>query len=369
VLDLVLFGATGFAGRLVARRLAERAQGLAWALAGRDLARLAAIREDVGAPADLPLVWADAADAESLRDVARRGRCVVATVGPYSLVGANLVAACAREGCDYLDLCGEPAWMRRMIDAHDVEARASGARILFSCGFDSVPFDLGVLLVQQATASAWNAPAPRVSARVRDMKAALSGGTLASLRASQRDGADPYLLTPGFQGPIQPDADAARFDDELGLWVAPFVMSPINSRNIHRSNLLMGHRYGRGFRYDEMVCAGRGAEGERRAQAIAATAFKPDAWPDTPAPTAADLEGGFFDLLFTAARDDGRRLRLGVKGDADPGYGATAKILVECALALAVAQTPGGIWTPAAALGPTLADRLEAHAGLRFAFE
>jgi short subunit dehydrogenase-like uncharacterized protein len=369
VLDLVLFGATGFAGRLVARRLTERAQRLDWALAGRDRARLAAIRDEIGAAPDLPLVRAEAADAESLCGLARRARCVVTTVGPYSLVGTDLVAACAREGCDYLDLCGEPGWMRRMIDAHDEEARASGARILFSCGFDSVPFDLGVLLVQQATASAWGAPAPRVWARVRDMKAALSAGTLASLRASQRDGADPYLLTPGFQGPSQPDTDAARFDDELRLWVAPFVMSPINSRNIHRSNQLMGHCYGRGFQYEEMICAGHGAEGERRAQAIAAMAFKPEAWPDRPAPTAADLEGGFFDLLFTGSSDDERRLRLGVKGDADPGYGATAKILVECALALAVAQTPGGIWTPAAALGPTLAERLQAHAGLRFAFE
>jgi short subunit dehydrogenase-like uncharacterized protein len=385
--DIVVYGATGFTGRLVAEYLARRyGQGgeLTWAMAGRDKAKLAAVRDEIGAVAATPLIVADVGDPASLKAMAERAKTIITTVGPYQLYGEPLVAACAAAGTDYLDLCGEPAWMRRMIDAYDAKARASGARILFSCGFDSLPFELGVWLVQETARAKLGAPAARVMGRVRKMQGGFSGGTAASLVATMaaagRDPAvldllrDPFALTPGFRGPEQPPGMAPAYDEALGTWAAPFVMAAINTRNVHRSNALMGHPYGIDFVYDEMMTTGPGDQGEAIAKAIASapSPLGGDGGPKPgEGPSQAERDAGFYDVLFVAIGKDGRQARVAVTGDKDPGYGSTSKMIAETAVCLLRdgAAVPGGVWTPGAALKQALINRLIANAGMTFEVE
>ena len=236
----------------------------------------------IGAPDSLPLLTADAADAAAMAALVRQTRTVITTVGPYQLYGETLVKACAEGGTDYVDLCGEPAWMAQMIPQLQGPAAASGARIVFSCGFDSIPFDLGVVFLQQAAQLRLGAPLARVHGRVRSMRGGMSGGTVASalatLEQAGRDPAiarlmaDPFALTPGFRGPDQPDGETAAFDDLARAWTGPFVMATINTKNVHRSNALRGHPWGRDFQYDERLITGKGMKGRLAALALAATA-------------------------------------------------------------------------------------------------
>ena len=211
--DIIVYGATGFTGRLVAEYLAQHYTdgSLRWAMAGRSADKLAEVAGLIGAPAETPHIVADDESPASLRAMAARAQVVITTVGPYQLYGSDLLAACAETGTAYVDLCGEPAWMRRMIDAHHATAQRTGARIVFSCGFDSIPFDLGVLTLQQAAQERFGRPAPRVKGRVVKMKGGFSGGTAASLKATLAAGVrdpgvvklmlDPFALTPGFPAP------------------------------------------------------------------------------------------------------------------------------------------------------------------------
>src|SRR6202051_5011762 len=176
--DIIVYGATGFTGQLVAEYLARHyagKDGPKWAMAGRSLEKLAAVRDAIGAPADTALITADASDPASLKAMVDQTRSVISTVGPYQLYGNDLLAACVASGTDYFDLCGEPVWMRQMIDAHEATAQASGARIMFSCGFDSLPFELGVFRVQEEAKKVFGAPASRVKTRVRNATLAFSG--------------------------------------------------------------------------------------------------------------------------------------------------------------------------------------------------
>lgn len=378
--DLVIHGASGFTGRLVAEYLAETADGaLRWALSGRDLDRLASVRDAIGAPASLPLIRADANDPASLAALAASTRLVLTTVGPYQLYGSGLVAACAAAGTDYVDLCGEPAWMRTMIDAHDAGARASGARILFSCGFDSIPFDLGVLMLQQAAERRFGRPAQRVKGRVVRMKGGASGGTLASMRATMAAAAksldvlklmkDPFALTPGFEGPRQPSGMLPEYDMDAGVWAVPFVMATINTKNVHRTNALLGHPWGTDFAYDEMLFTTLGEAAKAAAEAIAkANPFGDSQLKPGEGPDKAAREAGFYEVRFLGKTAAGEGVRLTVMGDRDPGYGSTSRMIAETALCLLNDRpdaTPG-IATPGAALGATLAERLQARAGLSF---
>jgi short subunit dehydrogenase-like uncharacterized protein len=400
--DVIVFGATGFTGRLVAEYLnASYGAGgeLAWAMAGRSLDKLSEVRRAIGAGDTLPLLAADAADAASLARLVRQARLVITTVGPYQLHGEPLVTACAQAGTDYVDLCGEPAWMARMIPVLEAPARASGARIVFSCGFDSVPFDLGVVFLQDAARRRFGANLTRVRGRVRRMKGGPSGGTIASLLATlehmARDRtvarllADPFALTPGFRGPPQPEGESVAYDDLAKSWTGPFVMAPINTKNVHRTNALLGHAWGRDFVYDERMLTGDGAKGEKRARRLARMTRIQNVLLAL-APTRAMLrrfvlpkpgegpgprerEAGGYELLFVGESADGRTLRASVRGDRDPGYGSTSKILPECALCLLNeprdAAPAGGVWTPGAAMGLQLVARLQERAGLRFAIE
>ena len=384
--DLVVHGATGFTGRLVVEYLLQRypaGSGLRWAMGGRNADKLAAVRDEVGAPADTPLVVTDTSNPASLQALMDSTRLVLTTVGPYQLYGNELVAACAKAGVDYVDLCGEPAWMRQMIDAHEAAAKASGARIVFSCGFDSIPFDLGVFMLQREMQARFGQPAQRVRGRVRKMKGTFSGGTAASLKATMAAAAaqpgvldllrNPFSLTPGFEGPRQPSGSKPMVDEALGLWVAPFVMAAINTRNVHRSNFLLGHAYGADFVYDEMMVTGAGEKGEALANAVAADkSLGADDGPQPgEGPSREERESGFYDVLFIGIDTAGHSLRVGVKGDRDPGYGSTSKMITEAAVCLLqdAPDTPGGIWTTAPAMGDALIARLKANAGLSFTVE
>lgn len=380
--DVIVYGATGFTGRLVAEYLGQAygAGGPAWAMAARSLSKLQQVRDEIGVAATVPLITANADDPASLRAMAERATVVISAVGPYQLYGSDLVAACAATGTAYVDLCGEPGWMRQMIDTHHATAQASGARIVFSCGFDSIPFDLGVLTLQEAAIARFGAPAPRVRCRVRTMKGGFSGGTAASLKATMaaaaRDPsllmllASPFALTPGHKGPHQPTGLIPEYDSTIGAWVAPFIMAPINTKNVHRTNFLLGQKYGDDFVYDEMVVAGLGDIGKAAAEALAR--INPLAGDKGPkpgeGPSKEERDSGHYDLLFIGQMPDGARIDAVVTGDRDPGYGSTSRMLAESALCLVDdgAGGKGGIWTPGALMGDALRKRLVAKAGLTF---
>jgi short subunit dehydrogenase-like uncharacterized protein len=382
--DIVVYGASGFTGRLVAEYLVAR--GLTgWAMAGRSAEKLAEVRDLIGAPADTPLVVADASDPASLTAMCNRTRVLITTVGPYQLYGPELVAACAETGTDYVDLCGEPAWMRQMIDAHDAKAKETGARIVFSCGFDSIPFDLGVWFLQQEAIRQHGKPAPRVKGRVRKMQGGVSGGTAASMVATMKAAAtsldmvklltSPFALTPGFEGPSQPTGLVPEYDSATGTWTAPFVMATINTKNVHRTNALLGHSYGTDFVYDEMMMTTPGDAGKAIASAIAGALKSANPFGDGPVPkqgegpSKEERENGFYDILFIGEYPDGSSLRASVSGDKDPGYGSTSKMIAESALTLLETDTPGGVVTPGGIIAAPLIKRLKAHAGLAFKLE
>jgi short subunit dehydrogenase-like uncharacterized protein len=385
--DIVVYGATGFTGQLVAEYLAQHYRGdhnLKWAMAGRSLEKLATVRDAIGAPADTPLIAADAGDPASLKAMIDQTKSVVTTVGPYLLYGNDLLAACAASGTDYFDLCGEVPWMRRMIDAHLATAQRSGARIMFSCGYDSVPFELGTFFVEEEAKRLFGAPAPRVKGRVREMRGTFSGGTAASGKAifdaASKDPSllallrDPFALTPGFSGPKQPPGNKPVFDEDLQTWLTPFFMSNINTRNVHRSNALLGFPYGRDFVYDEMQMTGPGEEGEALARRIVAAnnRMASSAGPKPgEGPSKEERENGGYDLLFVALGPDGRQARASVKGDRDPGYGSTSKMIAECAICLLrdASDVQAGIWTPGAAMQHRLIKRLVDNAGMTFQVE
>jgi short subunit dehydrogenase-like uncharacterized protein len=385
--DIVIYGASGFTGQLVAEYFAARYQNdpqLKWAMAGRSLEKLKSVRDAIGAPADTPLVVADASDPTALKAMIDQTRSIVTTVGPYLLYGNELVAACAASGTDYFDLCGEVPWMRRTIDAHQATAERSGARIVFSCGYDSLPFELGVFFCEEAAKKTFGAPVARVKGRVRAMKGTFSGGTAASSKAifdaAAKDPSlvallrDSFALTPGFSGPKQPPGNRPVFDEDLQTWLTPFFMANINTRNVHRSNALLGFPYGRDFIYDEMQIAGPGDEGEARAKRIMAannnlgTASVPK---PGEGPSKEERESGYYDLLFVGIAPDGRQVHASVKGDRDPGYGSTSKMIAECAICLLrdTPDVPAGFWTPGAAMQHKLIKRLVDYAGLSFQVE
>lgn len=403
--EIVLFGATGFTGRLVAECLIERhgaGADLRWALAGRSQAKLERVRRELlagtGIAEDaLPILVADGDDAPALDGLARRTKVVCTTVGPYAKHGSKLVAACVRNGTHACDLTGEVPWMRRMIDAHSVEAEASGARIVHTCGFDSIPSDLGVFFLQREVEARDGLPSPHVRGRVKGFSGAASGGTIASmlnmLDEAEHDPAvrrllvDPYALNPEGRrdGPDSRDALTPLHDDAFDQWTAPFVMAGINTRVVRRTNALLGDRYGTSFRYDESMLTGPGIGGWLKAAATtgglgavmglgAIGPLRRSLTRFLPAPGDGPSEeqrmAGWFDLRFHAepGRSGAAPLRAKVTGDRDPGYGSTSRMLTESALCLArdPLAVGGGFFTPASAMGEPLLKRLEEHAGLSF---
>ncbi|MEL6378445.1 MAG: saccharopine dehydrogenase NADP-binding domain-containing protein [Pseudomonadota bacterium] len=394
--DVIVWGASGFTGRLVAEYLFQTYgvnRELRWAMGGRSADKLNAVASELGLGA-VPVVTADAKDRQSLDRLVRSARVICTTVGPYQKYGSALVAACAEAGTDYVDLSGEPAWMRLMIDQYGAAAAASGARIVHSCGFDSIPFDLGVYYLQREARNRRGAVFAHVKGRVKAAKGKASGGTVASMVTTIEAGGDdpsvrqvmvnPYGLAPDDQAtrPRQPNDQKPYFDEDAQSWVAPFVMAVINSKTVHRSNMLMNYPYGEDFLYSEMMMAKSKGAASKIALATGLFAGALSFGPlrallkkfilPSPGdgPTKAEREAGFYVLHFIGTDPNGEKMTAKVKGDCDPGYGSTSKMLGEAAICLAL-HTPkeevkGGITTPAAAMGDALIDRLEERAGLSF---
>jgi short subunit dehydrogenase-like uncharacterized protein len=395
--DVVVYGATSFVGQILCKYLVQRhgTDGdLRWAIAGRSASKLDEVARSTGA--DVSRIVADAADRAALDEMAASTRVVASTVGPYARYGSELVAAVVEAGGDYCDLTGEVQWMRRMIDEHQHRAEHTGARIVHTCGFDSIPSDLGTWFLQQRSVEQLGEPCVEVRMSVKGAKGGVSGGTAASGMAMFEEMADdpelrkvvgdPYVLAPVDlrQGPKQPGMGRPTRDERFDSWVAPFVMAPTNSAVVLRSHALLGQPWGRDFTYGETMMTGSGVVGGVAAWAMTAglAAFAGAAsFGPTRAligkvipkpgegPSEAKQQAGWFDLRFVGRTASGKEIRTKVTGDADPGYGSTAKMLGESAVAfldLDPDTTAGGFWTPASAFGDALVERLEAHAGLRF---
>ena len=400
--DLVVFGATSFVGQILAHYLADQFGtdgALKWAAAGRSKQKLEALRASLGPKASgLQLIEADAGDAASLAALCARTRVVISTVGPYALFGEPMVKACVESGTDYCDLTGEVQWIRRMIGRYEDAAKASGARIVHCCGFDSIPSDMGVYFLQREALRRFGKPCTRVKMRVRAMRGGFSGGTAASLvnvikeaagdAALRRELANPYsLCPPGYRPQVrQPNVKSPEHDPDFDAWIAPFVMSAINTRIVQRSNALLEQAWGKDFVYDEAVLVGRGTKGRLSAAGMTAGlaafmiagALPPARWAlkrfvlpapgEGPSPEA--QRKGFFDIRFHGTTADGNILRAKVTGDRDPGYGSTGKMLGQAGACLAQdvgkGDRPGGFWTPATIFGERLVERLQADAGLTF---
>ena len=401
--DVIVWGATGFTGRLVVEYLAAnypQGKPLRWAVGARNRDKLQRVLDDISFDGTRPeIIVADSHDPASLASLANRTRVVLTTVGPYAKYGSELVRACATSGTDYCDLTGEAQWIRRMIDTHEKAARESGARILMSCAFDSVPSDIGVHCLQKNALRLHEQTCKDIIMLVRAMKGGASGGTIASIlnlvdearrdRSIARLVTDPYALNPeGLrEGPDGRDQDGAVFNEKAGVWTGPFIMAGINTRTVRRTNALLGYPYGKDFRYSEATITGAGLSGRLKATmaGIGLKAFvvlaaipilrKLLLQPFLPAPgegpSREERENGYFNLLMIGTLANDQVLRLRIKGDRDPGYGSTSKMLAETAVCLALddPRVAGGFWTPAAALGDHLLSRLVRNAGLTFELE
>ena len=400
--QLVIYGASSFVGQLLTRYLFQRHginNDLTWAIAGRSQTKLQALRESLGPDATaLTIIVAEADDEKALRKLCKQTSVVASTVGPYALYGSTLVKLCAEVGTDYCDLAGEPQWIAQMIQLHSAAAQKSGARLVPCSGFDSVPSDLGAYYLQQQSMQQFGQSCKRVKLRVKAMRGAASGGTVASMLETIRESVgnpalrrllnNPYaFFTSDSSGlPRQPNPQFASYDEDAQKWMAPFVMAAINTKVVHRSNELSDFSYGRDFVYDEAMLTRDGIAGRAAAVGIAmglasftaAIALKPTrvllqrfVLPKPgEGPTPAQQKAGFYDLRLFGTTQGGDKLQVKVTGDRDPGYGSTCKILGEVAQCLALdiskGGNPGGFWTPSTLGGDKLLERLREHAGLTF---
>ena len=403
--DVVVWGATGFTGRLTAEYLLERYgidEGLRWAIAGRNPGKLEEVKQALGRgtgkdTGSLAVLLGDSDDEDSLDRLVQQTQVVCTTVGPYAQYGTKLLKACANGGTAYCDLTGEVHWMQQMIEAHEDAAKASGARIVFNCGFDCIPSDLGAFFMQREMKARHGATCSQIQLRVAGFSGGASGGTVASmlgmLEEAEKDPgvmramSEPYSLNPKSHqaGPDSAERLAPRFDSDFEQWTAPFVMAAINTKVVRRTNALLDYAYGQEFRYDEAMLMGKGALGVAKATAASAgsvATMGAMAWGPLrravagrlpqpgDGPDKARREAGYFDLLLRGVSDDGQVLRGRVKGDRDPGYGSTSRMLAESAVCLARNgdDVGGGIWTPASAMGEALLKRMPT-AGVTFVVE
>ena len=406
--DIVVWGATGFTGRLAGEKLAARAGSvgnLRWAIGGRNEAKLEALRAGLGSAAeDVPIIIADSHDVASLEAMVARTNVVCSTVGPYAMYGSELLGACVRTGTHYCDISAEPHWIRRMMDAHGAEAAETGARIVHACGMDSIPSDLGVFFLQRRARDLYGEPCSTVKTRVTEMKGGFSGGTAASLLHGSEVGrqdpsigqamTEPYYLAPEGhrEGPDLPDkmrSVEVEYDQDLGAWTKPFFMGPMNTKIVRRTNALLDYPYGEDFRYREAVLVADGPAGwfKAKGEAIGYVAFlsavgiPPTRWlleryvlPESgEGPSREVRERGHWELILIGEMNSGTTIRVRVRGKGDPATESTSRMLVESALCLArdADRIPvgGGSWTPASAMGDLLLTRLTAHAGMSFELE
>jgi short subunit dehydrogenase-like uncharacterized protein len=400
--DIIIFGATSFVGQILTRyMLAQFAVDgeIKWAIAGRSQSKLNELKLSLGTSGEaLDIVVADAADENSLHSLCSATRVVISTVGPYAIYGEPLVKTCVALGTDYCDLTGEVQWIAKMLERYEDLAKVSGARIVNSCGFDSVPSDLGVYFLQQHAKQKFGETCINIKMRVKKMKGAASGGTVASMTnifkevagnpALRKVLANPYAICPPDHGNRvrQNNMNRPQYDKDFNSWVAPFVMAVINTRIVHRSNALLAGDYSPHFEYNEAMLTGKGLIGSGIAAGVGvglgsfamAAVIPPTRWAmerfilpkPGEGPSLDAQEKGFYDLRFFGKTDSGKEIRCKVTGDQDPGYGSTAKMLGQAATCLvqdvSKKNVSGGFWTPASIFGTKLITRLENHAGLTF---
>ena len=379
--DIVLYGASGFTGKLVAAYLIEAHPDVTWAIAGRNQQKLDALRRELNQP-ELPIVIADSADPASLAAMAANTKTLISTVGPYAKFGTPVLEACAQEGTHYCDLTGEAQWMAEVYERIDPIAKASGARLVHCCGFDSIPSDLSVFFLQKHFKERFGHYANHVTGRMGRAAGGVSGGTVASLmyvaEQASKDPVikerimDPYALYPAgiAKGQDGPDQAGIAWDDNFESWTGPFVMAAINTKVVRRSHALAGLPYGADFRYDEsQLCASRAKallSAGGLGTVMAGTFFSPTrallkkVLPDPgEGPSEATRNNGFFEF-WAHGTDGDNSLKVKVSGQRDPGYGATSRMLAQAGLCLAQDELSvgGGIWTTASAMGDALLARL-----------
>lgn len=395
--DIIVWGATGFTGRLVAEYLLRKygvGNTLAWAIAGRNQKKLEKIRQELGNKS-IPLLVADSHDKSSLVAMVKQTRVICTTVGPYAKYGSLLVEACVENLTHYCDLTGEVQWMRQTIDTQHEKAQANQVKIVHCCGVDSVPSDMGVYFLQQQAQKRWQMYAQQIKLRLTEVKGGVSGGTVASLdnvaiEARQNPEVwqvvqDPYGLNPAGQqsGNDEPVLTKVVYDNDFKAWIAPFVMATINTKVVRRSHALNDFPYGKNFRYDEATFCGSGIGGKLKAKATAvvsnvlfepASILKKMMQPLLPnpgkGPTKKQRENGYYKMVLLGKLPDDKTIKVQVAGDKDPGYGSTSKMLAESAVCLAKDQNQlpqsYGVLTPHTAMGEALLIRLQQNAGLTF---
>ena len=398
--DVIIWGASGFTGRLVASYIFKKYgsnKDLKWAMAGRNLEKLKLVRSEV-ANENVSLLLADSNDQVSLNDLTKRTSVICTTVGPYAKYGSKLVQACVENQTHYCDLAGEVQWIRKVIDKHHESAKSNGTKIVNCCGFDSIPSDMGVYFIQNDARNKGIKIAKHIEMRVAGVSGGISGGTYESLSQVNAEAfkdknvfkvlINPYGLNPdGEQNGLDSyDLRSVVFDNSSKNWIGPFLMAGINTKIVRRSNALDEYSYGKDFKYDEATLCGKGLSGRIKGiigvipLAILMSA-KPGSFVkkivDKILPKAGEgpdknkRENGFYNLRFYITYDDGSKDVAKVIGDMDPGYGSTSKMLGEAAVCLAKDQLTdvGGVLTPSVAMGDKLLIRLKNNAGLTFSFK
>ena len=398
--DIIIWGASGFTGRLVTLYLFEKygtTGDLKWAMGGRDLTKLEKVRDEV-ADKNVPLIIADSTDKVSLLNMVNQTKVICTTVGPYAKYGSNLVEACIKSHIHYCDLAGEVQWMHKMINRHHVKAKINGSKIVHSCGFDSIPSDMGVYFIQREAKAKRGIIAQKIKMRVAAISGGISGGTYASLsqvlEEARKDKevyrilTNPYALNPFNEqfGKDKSDLKSVIFDKESQSWIGPFIMASINTKVVRRSNFLSSYAYGKSFRYDEATIFGKGFYGRIKGilsaisielimSAKHGTLLKNGLDLLFPiageGPTKKKMEQGFYNLRFYITLEDGSNAFAKVTGDMDPGYGSSSKMLAESAVCLAKDKlsNTSGVLTPSVAMGDSLLKRLEKNAGLTFSYK
>ena len=396
-LDLIIWGATGFTGQLVSEYINKKYSNTAlkWGIAGRNKEKASVIAERLNIAKDRIFI-ADCNDLESLIKLTSKTKVICTTVGPYAKLGTNLIEACIKTNTNYCDITGETQWIRKMIDKYHSKAKENKIKIINSCGFDSIPSDMGVFYSQKNLFEKTGKYANSINMRVAGAKGGISGGTYNSLsnileearvdKEVRKTLTNPYGLNPiGRQnGPDKTDLQSVIFDKVSNSWIAPFVMAGINTKIVRRSHALIDFKYGSDFSYDEATLSGKGVLGQVKGYLSLIPVFLATRKKGSfiknivdyvlpksgEGPSEKTRISGYYNLRFYLSQQDKIYLSK-VIGDMDPGYGSTSKMLAESAVCLASDKTPEtyGILTPSVALGDPLLKRLQENAGLTFIFD
>ena len=393
--DVIIWGATSFTGKLVCEYIFSnyKTNEIKWAMAGRDKKKLEDVRSEI-ADTSVPILLADSFDENTLSDLVKQTKVMCSTVGPFSVYGTLLVDLCVRFKTNYCDITGEAHWIRTLIDKFHGEAKSKKIKIVNSCGFDSIPSDMGVYFIQNKIKKVYKNYAKSIKMRVAGIRGGISGGTYSSINNLLSEAYNdktifkvlnnPYGLNPNdkMEGLDKKDLRKIIFDKESNSWIYPFIMAGINTKIVRRSNALSNFQYGKDFRYEEAMMAGKGISGFWKSILavfpLAMIGLSPNSFlkkivnsympKPGEGPGIEKRKNGFYNLRFYITIDEKRKAFAKVIGDRDPGYGSTSKMLAESALCLAFDNLPEnyGVVTPSFSMGDKLLNRLNENAGLKF---